>query len=107
MGISYAFESMSSQNNCNWISDIKNENIIEKVLKYFKQLILGTDMSFHKKHLNEINNLNKKLENNISFELNDKINLCVIILHGCDIGNAAKKRDLCVEWAKRCINEFR
>eukprot|EP01083_Nonionella_stella_P248371 859977_1 len=109
--ISYSFKLISSDAHYNWISDLKDTALIERARKYLIRLILGTDMSLHKKHLNQIQTLKKKLVTDdgetVVMSEDDKINLLAIILHAADIANAAKTRSLCVEWAKRCIEEFR
>eukprot|EP01083_Nonionella_stella_P130954 397575_1 len=109
--ISYSFKLISSDAHYNWISDLKDTALIERARKYLIRLILGTDMSLHKKHLNQIQTLKKKLVTDdgetVVMSEDDKINLLAIILHAADIANAAKTRSLCVEWAKRCVEEFR
>eukprot|EP01083_Nonionella_stella_P078813 215911_1 len=79
----------------------------EKGWKYFTRLILDTDMIHHGKHMKSMTSLTKKLNSNVEMNDDDRLDLVSVIFHCADIGNAAKCSNLCVEWAKRCIGEFR
>merc|ERR1712129_71986 len=98
---------MSMDEACDWMHEL-TEKRKEQTRKYFIRMILGTDMENHKKHSKFIDDMIVKYmkeEKVISEE--DKIGILAILLHAADIGNVAKPRDICEEWAKRCVGEFR
>merc|ERR1712228_1105571 len=80
---------------------------VAKTRKYFIRMILGTDMETHKKHEKFIGDMLIKKEEKKALSEDDKIGVFTVLLHAADIGNAAKPRSICVEWAKRCVGEFR
>jgi len=104
--VSYAFKLVVSNKDLyDWIGDLNDDSLIETARKYMIRLILGTDMIQHKKHGQHLENLKAKMKDTLSED--DKLDLLSIILHACDIANAAKPRNLCMEWARRCVGEFR
>jgi len=110
--ISYAFKLIASDSKYDWIRDLNDETVMEQTRKYLIRLILGTDMSVHKKHVEEIDALKAKMSvsaesNKVVLEEDDKLSLLGVILHAADIANACKPRRLCVDWARRVVEEFR
>eukprot|EP01083_Nonionella_stella_P293308 997465_1 len=114
--VAYCFDVISSDPKCDWISDLDNA-LQRRARTYLTRLILGTDMTKHGEHLKTLER-DAFLTQGFTDEEDDdhsdddqkqeeeKIKFMAAILHGADIANAAKERTLCVEWAKRCIEEF-
>eukprot|EP01083_Nonionella_stella_P067761 179441_1 len=107
--IAYSLRLIASDTHLDWMKDLKDSGLSEKARKYLIRLILGTDMNCHNTHKDTIHSLNAILMDVKTVVMceDNKIDLLRVILHAADIANAAKTRSLCVEWAKRCVEEFR
>merc|ERR1719334_2759903 len=82
--------------------------MIETTRTYLIRLILGTDMSVHKKHVQQIETL-RSVMSDPKMVLGDdqKLDLLEVVLHAADIANACKPSKLSIDWAQRVVEEFR
>eukprot|EP01084_Bolivina_argentea_P075428 136748_1 len=79
-------------------------NIDTNKVKYFKKclndMILGTDLTFHKNHMKKLNEIgDQKKEDN-------KLDIMVIGLHVADVVSICKSWNIFEEWGRRIFNEW-
>ncbi|CAJ1927365.1 unnamed protein product [Cylindrotheca closterium] len=66
--------------------------------------VLGTDMS---KHFQAVNDIKRRIsEMNGSASEETTIEVVKYLMHAADISNGAKPKDIAVNWADRCLEEF-
>jgi len=121
-----AFELLYKPEN-NWFEtfEFADQSYLRSVIL---ELIIGTDMSYHKRHQDNVINLINNAEvpeslddpplhlrgkdsddaekSRVSGEACEKLMILKAGLHIADIANPAKPNDLCVYWAKKVIEEF-
>ena len=96
-------ESAEKTNVFKYVSHAKQE-----VLKEFmREVVIGTDMKFHKRHMNTLKSLKGK---NLLHQLGNpsqKSKIMQAILHACDLSGQVLKLRLAAEWEERIVEEMK
>ena len=101
MHISETFKLINSNKECDIFSGV-DKPTYEKMRKKMISCVLSTDMAHHSEHIEFMNVVISKKDNNII----DNQEFMNLLIHSADISNPTKPFNIYLKWAKLVVEEF-